>query len=398
MQQNVRRFWTLDERVTFLNHGSFGACPIPVQEEQTRYRMQMEREPVRFMVRELPPLLDAVRTRLAEFLRCDAEGLALIPNATTGVNTVLRSLQLQRGDELLVTDHEYNACRNALNAVAKEKGATVVVAYMPFPVLSDDEIVAAILERVSARTKFALVDHVTSPTGIVLPVERLARELARRGVPLLVDGAHAPGMLDLDLAKLAEAGVHWYTGNCHKWMCTPKGSALLYVRADRREGFRPLVISHGANASTARHSRFRLEFDWGGTLDPTSWLAIPKAIDFLGSLLPGGWPELREKNHALAIEARELIAKAIDASLPAPAEMLGSLASIPLPPGKPGPTTSPNYIDPLGDRLLLEHGIEVPIFPFPAPPSRLLRVSAQIYNRREDYERLAAVLPGLLKV
>lgn len=396
MTQNYRRYWTLDDQVTFLNHGSFGACPIPVQEEQTRFRRQMEREPVRFMVRELPPLLDAAREALATFLRCDAEGLALMPNATTGVNTVLRSLRLQRGDEVLVTDHEYNACRNALNAVAKESGATVVVARIPFPLLSPDEVVAAILERVTSRTKFALVDHVTSATGLILPVEHIAAELASRDVPLLVDGAHAPGMLDLDLARLAAIGVTWYTGNCHKWMCTPKGSAMLYVREDRREGLRPLVISHGANASTALRSRFRLEFDWGGTCDPSAWLAIPKAIEFMGSLCPGGWPELRETNHALAVAGRARIAEAIDVEVPAPESMLGSLASIPLPPGKPGPTTSPNYVDPLGDRLLLDHGIEVPIFPFPAPPSRLLRISAQIYNQPADYERLAALLPELL--
>ena len=389
MPSSLARLWTLDPAVTFLNHGSFGACPRPVLELQQRLRERLERQPVQFLGRDLEALLDDARRVLAAFLGAEPEGLVFVTNATTAVNAVLRSLALAPGDQLLVTDHAYNACRNALDFVAAAARAEVVVVPVPFPLASADAVVEAVLARATPRTRLALLDHVTSPTGFVLPIERLVRELAGRGVDTLVDGAHAPGMLPLDLGAL---GAAYYAGNCHKWLCAPKGAGFLHVRRDRRGGVRPGVISHGANNPRTDRSRFLLEFDWTGSHDPTAYLCVPEAIRFLGGLLPGGWPELMARNHALALEARRVLCEALGVAPPCPEEMIGSLATVPLPGGSAAPLRSPLDPDPLCDALLARFGIEVPIFPWPAPPKRVVRVSCQLYNAREDYERLAAAL------
>ena len=390
---DLRQHWGLDPEITFLNHGSFGACPLAVLEHQRQLRERMERQPVQFLARELEPLLDEARAELASFLGAAAEDLAWLSNATTGVNAVLQSLAFGPGDELLTTDHEYNACRNALEHVAGRSGATVVVAPVPFPLGSPDEVVDAVLSRVTARTRLALIDHVTSPTGLVLPIERLVRELAGRGVETLVDGAHAPGMLELSLDEL---GAAYFTGNCHKWLCAPKGAAFLHVRRDRRNRVRPLVISHGANSPRRDRSRYHLEFDWTGTDDPTAWLSVPAAIRFMGGLVEGGWPELRRRNRRLALQARDELCRALGVEPGCPDEMVGSMAALPLPPGAPGSTTSALYTDELQSALLRRFQIEVPIIPWPAPPARLVRISAQVYNRPEQYRRLAAALVELL--
>jgi isopenicillin-N epimerase len=312
--------WDLDPGVVFLNHGSFGACPRAVLQHQSHLRTELEREPVLFMHRELEARLDVARTELAAFVGADADDLAFVPNATAGVNTVLQSLRLKPDDELLTTDHEYNACRNALDFAAERSGARVVAAALPFPLQDAQQVVDAVLAAATPRTRLLLIDHVTSPTGLVLPIERIAAAMAERGIDVLVDGAHAPGMLSLDLRAL---GVAYYTGNCHKWLCTPKGSALLWVRRDRQAGLRPQSISHGANSPRTDRSRFRLEFDFTGTVDPTPWLCIPTALRFLGSLLPGGMAALQRHNRDLALRGRDRLAAALDQAPPAPAAMIG---------------------------------------------------------------------------
>ena len=394
MPSGLAHFWTLDPAVTFLNHGSFGACPRAVLAAQQRLRERLERQPVQFLGRDLEALLDEARRALATFLGADPEGLVFVPNATTAVNAVLRSLALAPGDQLLVTDHAYNACRNALDFVAGAAQAEVVVAPVPFPLASAEAVVEAVLVRVGPRTRLALVHHVTSPTGLVLPIERLVLALTARGVDTLVDGAHAPGMLPLDLGAL---GAAYYAGNCHKWLCAPKGAGFLHVRPDRRDGVRPVVISHGANSPRTDRSRLLLEFDWTGSDDPTPYLCVPEALRFLGALVPGGWPELMARNRSLALEARRILCDALAVEPPAPEEMIGTLAAVPLPDGSGAPHRSPLYVDPLQDVLLERYGIEVPIVPWPAPPKRLVRVSCQAYNAREDYERLATALGELTR-
>jgi isopenicillin-N epimerase len=384
--------WTLDPAVVFLNHGSFGATPRVVLAEQTELRTRIERQPVRFFIRDLEALLDDVRGALGRFLGADPDDLALVPNASTGVNTVLRSLDFRPGDELLTTTHAYNACANALAYVADRAGAKVVTARVPFPLDGPEAVVEAVLSGVTERTRLVLLDHVTSPTGVVFPVERLVPLLQARGVDVLVDGAHAPGMLALNLETL---GAAYYTGNCHKWLCAPKGAAFLHVRRDRQDRIHPLVISHGRNAPRTDRSRFRLEFDWGGTDDPTAWLCVPSSLRVLEGLAPGGWPEVMARNHALAVAARRLVCEALDVTPPCPETMLGSLASVRLPDAE-GPPRSFLSTEPLQDVLLTEKSIEVPVFRWPAAPSRWLRISAQLYNSIEQYGFLAQSLAELL--
>jgi isopenicillin-N epimerase len=387
VSEELAALWPLDRNVVFLNHGSFGACPSEVLRHQAALRDEMEAEPVRFLSREIDDRLAAARRALAAFVGADPDDLAFTVNATSGVNAVLRSRVFSANDELLVTDHAYNACRNALNFVAERSGARVVVVAIPFPVRSPGDVVDAVLARVTPRTRLALLDHVTSPTGLILPVERLTAALRGRGVDVLIDGAHAPGMLPLDLTAL---GATYYSGNCHKWLCAPKGSAFLWTRRDRQLDVRPLTISHGANAVWPGHSRYRLEFDWTGTSDPTAWLAVPRAIEYLEGLLPGGWPALMARNHALAVEGRRLLCDALDMAPPCPDDMIGSLASLRLPDGDGEARW--RRVDPLQRRLFEAWGIEVPVMSWPAPPRRLIRISAQLYNQREHYERLAQAL------
>jgi isopenicillin-N epimerase len=384
--------WDLDPNIVFLNHGSFGAAPRAVREEQNRIRESLESEPVRFFERRYQVLLNQAREKLAGFVGASPGNLVFVANATTGVNTVLRSLDLRSGDELLTTNHEYNACRNALAEVARASGASVVVADVPYPLRSEDEVLDAVLDRLTPRTRILLVDHVTSQTGLVLPVANLVREAQLSGVDVLVDGAHAPGMVGLDLEKL---GAAYYTGNCHKWLCAPKGAAFLYVREDLRKSVRPLVISHGANASTDRRSRFHLEHDWTGTCDPSAWLSVPAAIAEVERMAEGGWSEVRQRNHEMAVAARELLCEALGADAACPDSMVGSMATVVLPDSDGGEKKDAFSRDALQDALYREWAIEVPVIPWPSPPGRLLRISAQLYNSRAQYEYLAEALRAL---
>jgi isopenicillin-N epimerase len=387
----IRELWALDPEVTFLNHGSFGACPPPVLAAAQRVRERLEREPVRFLIAELECLLDDARGVVAAFVGAEPEDLAWVPNTTSGVSTVLRSLPLAPGDELLTTDHAYNACRQALEHVAAAAGAKVVTARVPFPIAGPDAVVEALLAHVGPRTRLALVDHITSPTALVFPVARIVEELARRGVDTLVDAAHAPGMIPLELDR---TGAAYTTGNFHKWLCAPKVAAFLHVRRDRQEHVHPLAISHGRNSPRTDRSRFLLEHDWTGTFDPAPYLCVPEALRFLEEHVPGGVAGWMRENHETAVAARRLLCAELGVPLACPDEMLGAMASVILPLSLPSGEPVGRF-DLLQEMLFRRYGIEVPIFPFPDMTQRILRVSTPAYVALDDVRKLVDALHEL---
>jgi len=384
--------WALDPAVVMLNHGSFGACPKIVLHAQDRFRAQMESDPVRFFLRELEPILDGSRQALADLLGVEAADLVFVRNATAGVNSVLRSLPWRQGDEILVTNHAYNACRNAVDYVAGRHGASVSVVSVPMPIDSPQQVIESVVAGVNERTRLAMLDHVTSPTALVLPIVELVALLAQRGVDVLVDGAHAPGMVPVNLAQL---GAAYYAGNCHKWLCAPKGAGFLYVRPDRQEGIQPVTISHGFNTRRPGRPLLHDAFDWTGTDDLTPWLCVGEAIRFLGDR-PGGILGLMERNHALALAGRDVLRRAMGIGPPCPDPMIGSMAAVPLPvdsdPAAGDPAVTPSPVWRLQTRLLERFAIEVPLYYWPAAPHRFVRISAQAYNELGQYERLAEAL------
>jgi isopenicillin-N epimerase len=399
MPSEFRPLWPLDPASEFMNHGSFGATPTAVLEAQTALRQRMEAEPIAFFSRDLEPMLDAARAVVATFVGADPDDLAFTDNATSAVNAVLRWLPLEPGDELLTTDHEYNACRNALAAAATWTGARVVTVPLPFPSGGPEEVRGRVLAAVTPRTRLAVIDHVTSATALVFPIEELVAELAARGVDTLVDGAHAPGQLDLNIDRM---GAAYYAGNLHKWVCAPKGAGFIHVRRDRQVGYHPLVVSHGANSERTDRSRFRLESDWTGTRDPTAWLSVPTAIEYVGGLLPGGWSALRLRNRDLALRGRDLLCAALATTAPAPDAMIGCMASVPLPEEAGGGRVQgvDLYGDPIHDGLLAR-GLQCMVTPWPQRPEggpwrRLIRISAAPYNDLGQFQRLASALLEVL--
>jgi isopenicillin-N epimerase len=392
--------WQLDPSLVFLNHGSFGACPRAVLDAQRRYRDQMEAEPIAFFVKHSDGLLDAARASLATFLHCRTDDLVYVPNATFAVATVLTCIEplLKPGDRLLTNSHEYPACQHNLRRTAQRTGTIIDSADLPFPVQDPAEITQRILDQVTPRTKLALLSAVTSPTGLALPIRDLVPELERRGVMVLLDAAHAPGMLpDFDLDAL---GASFSTANNHKWLCTPKGSAFLHVRADRQSHIRPLILSNFAERGKPNRPQFITDFDFIGTADYTPYFTTKDAIDFMPTIIPGGWPEVMRRNHDLVLRGRDILCRALNVEPPAPDSMIGCISSILLPRHDPErairlaarPST---YHDALQDILLHEHKIQVPLWSVPGTPpgaTRLIRISAQLYNSIAQYEYLAECL------
>ena len=386
--------WDFDPAITYLTHGTYGACPRPVLEYQRSLRAELEANAIRFLTRDYEERLDAARLAVATFVNADPEGFVAVSNATTGVATVVDSLRLRPGDELLTTDHEYNATVNALEVVAARAKARVVRVTIPMPIRHPEEVVEAILAGVTPRTRMALISHVTSPSGLVFPIETIVRELDRLGVDTLVDAAHAPGMLPVDVRAL---GAAWWTGNGHKWMCGPKVAGFLAVREDHRAGIHPLVTSHGRNDPRLDRPALWKEFDWPGTSDPTAFLSLPEAIRVVGGLDPGGWPAHLAANRSMAIEGRRVLNDRLGLEPIAPESMVGAMSAIGLPMAVDEESTTA-----LARSLAAEERIEVPVGSFPAraarlpdnpePNAALLRISAQRYNEPADYQRLADAL------
>lgn len=371
--------WTLDPAVTFLNHGSFGACPAPVLDEQDRWRARMEADPVAFFERDINGLLADARSRVAAFLHADPDGLAFVPNATTAVSTVLASLALQPGDELVTTDHAYPAVLNALGRFCDRAGASLVVAAAALPLTDPAAVTDAIVSRITPATRLVIADHITSPTAAVFDPAGIVAACRDRGVAVMIDAAHGPGMADVNVDAL---GADYWCGNLHKWVCAPKGAGVLWVAPPYRDVVRPVIVSH------AHLQTFHAAFDWTGTNDPTAVLSAPAAIAFFENL---GWDAVRAHNRELAEEGRALVAAAAGTQRIAPPSMQEAMSVVALPGGVAA--TRDGAIA-LSRRLFDEAAIEVPVN---AWSSRgLIRLSAMIYNRPEDFARLAAALRSIL--
>jgi isopenicillin-N epimerase len=372
----LRRLFRLDDSTTFLNHGSFGLTPLAVLATQAALREEMERQPVQFLGRAtLQPRLRAAAAQLAAFLGVAAEDLVFVDNATTGVNAVLRSFPLKPGDEVLITDHTYPAVRNAIRFVCALAGARLVEARLPFPPEGPDDVLAAVTAALTNRTRLAVLDLVSSHSAIVMPAAALARACREAGARVLIDAAHGPGMLDLDLSALQ---ADWVTGNAHKWLFAPKGCAVLWAAKETQQDLHPTVISHGFEQGFAN------EFDWTGTRDPTAWLAAPSALAFYRSMGDGA---LRARNHALAVAAAGLLAERWRTEVGAPLGMVGAMAVVRLP-GRHAATLAAAQA--IHDRLWQKYHIEVAVMSL--GQTLWLRISAQIYNDLADYERLAAAV------
>jgi len=382
--------WALESGTRHLNHGSFGAVLEEVLDLQSEWRRRLEANPTRFVFRELQPTIDRSREALAGFVGADPGGIVPVRNATSGVASVLRSMEplIRPGDQLLTTAHDYNAVRQMLEFTALRTGADVVVAKVPFPIGSSGEVTEAVTKRVTGRTRLAVIDHITSPTALVYPIEEILAAL-EPDVPVLIDGAHGPGQVSLDLRRL---GASWYTGNLHKWVCAPKGAAFLHSRSDRLEMTVPTVISHGYNAPVDRPGhRYQLLFDWLGTDDFSAWAVVPDVLRLVGGLEAGGWEAVMKRNHELVLEGRRVIADAVGTDLPAPDEMIGSMAAIQVPDVE-GPDPGVDLSPLMGE--LIDRDFATLVMNWPKWPRQLLRVSAHLYNTPEEYRALADALRG----
>ncbi len=373
-----RHEWALEADFLTVNHGSYGATPIAVQAAQNAWRRRMEAQPTRFFAQECRPALRQAAGVLANFLHAAPDDLVFVPNATTGANAVLHSLRLAPGDDILLLDHVYNAVRNTVLHVAERSGARVVTAAIPFPRPTAEAIVANLTNALTSRTKIAVLDHITSASALVLPIARMVAACHAAGVPVLVDGAHAPGQVALDITAL---NADWYTGNCHKWLMAPKGCAFLHARADRQVDLHPVTISHGFGQG------FAAEFDWTGTADPSAFLSVPAALDFCDRL---GGAQLRARNIALAAQASTLLATQFGTEIGARDEMAAAMGLVRLPISQPASQAQANI---LRDELLAA-GTDAPVN-FMAG-GLWLRLSAQAYNDITDYERLGKIVSSVL--
>ena len=376
-------FWALDPATTHLNHGSFGACPWPVLDEQQRLRRELEANPTRWFDVEYPSAVREAREVLAGFVGSDPAAVAFATNTTQAVNMAVRAgvARLAPGDEVLVTSHAYPACRFALDAITAAAAVVVRVVEIPEVLDGPAELAAIVLGAVGPRTRAVLIDHVESGTGVVVPVGEVVAAL-EPDVVVIVDGAHAPGMLELDLDAL---GASFYAGNLHKWVCAPKGAAFVRVAAGWRDEVVPLTVSHGwGDERSADAGRFHALFDWPGTSDPTAWLSVPAAIREIGAAHPGGWAGVRAANRALVLAAQALMCDELGSTPPVPASMVGSLAVVPLT-GRAAGATGPELTAHARSR-----GFEAK---FVVAGGRVgLRLSAHLYNTIDDYVRCAEAL------
>jgi isopenicillin-N epimerase len=376
----VRHEWPLDWDFLSVNHGSFGAAPHVVLAAQREWQQRLESQPGRFMRAVLPEALRRAADRLGAFIGADGKDVAFVDNATTGCNAVLRSLRLTSDDEIVVLSHGYGAVRNTVRFVCERAGARMTESAVPFPHPTADAVVGNIAAALTSRTRLAVIDHITSGSALVLPLQRIVAVCHDAGVPVLVDGAHGPAQVKLDMRAI---GADWYAGNCHKWLCAPKGAAFLYARPDRQDDLHPATISHGFGKG------YLEEFDWTGTRDPSAWLATNVAIDFHARC---GGEALMTRNITLAAEATSLLARRLNTEPGASGVMAGCMGVVRLP--LSSGAASAEQSTELRARLLAA-GTDAPTHV--QADAIWLRISAAAYNDIEDYERLAEIVARVLR-
>lgn len=365
----LRREFLLDPEVVFLNHGSFGACPRPVLDRYQAWQRKLEHEPVAFLARRLPALLDGARASLAAYVGSPPTDLAFVTNATTGVNLAARSLELAPGDEVLATDLEYDACDLAWEWVCGRAGAQYVRAPIALPLSDPSDVVEALFARASERTRALFVSHVTSTTGLVLPVEEIVARGRSLGLVTVVDGAHAPAQVPVDLAAL---DADFYSGNCHKWLCAPKGAGFLHVRPEHQDRVDAAIVSWGYEEGKTFTERIEQQ----GTRDPAAWLAVPDAIRFQAER---DWDAVCSRCRRLTREARRELCELLGTEPLAPDAMVAQMATVRLPRSAAG----------LSEQLFARHRVEIPVG---GRDDDLLRLSVAAYTTREEIDRMLELL------
>ncbi len=351
--------WDLAENVTFLNHGSFGPSPRVVCEAQNEWRARINRQPMQFFVRDLQDAIEKSAAALADFVGADASDIAFVDNATFGMNAVALTVPLSPGDQILFSDHEYGAVHRIWQHAARKAGAEIVVQKLPCPLTTAEDVTETLLSAVTDKTRLIVVSHVTSPTAVILPVQQICDRAREKGIPVCIDGPHATGMEHINLKRL---GCDFYVSSCHKWLSAPFGTGFLYVAKRWQQRVQPTIISWGDTSAwrpdkTPAAARWQGDFHWAGTRDPSGWLALPVAINFLQH---AGFDRFRQYGHELARYARERIAAltGLEQIVPDSPEWYGVMYSAPLPPSTEEKVA---HRDPLQDRLFERYRIEVPI-------------------------------------
>ncbi len=380
----LAQHWKLNQNIVYLNHGSFGATPAKVIEKQQLLQAELEAEAVHFIIDKMPALIDDSKQALANFVNTSANNIVFTQNTTTGVNTILKSIIGNQGDEWLTTNHAYGACANALNYYAAKNKCIVNIANINYPIQSKQAILDAIEKTITPQTTLALIDYVTSATATIMPVPEIITMLHAKGIQVIVDAAHCPGMIDIDIDKLQP---DYLIANCHKWICSPKGSAFIYVAPQNQHLIQPLVISHFNDTAVGTAAHWSKQFEWDGTHDYSAYICVKNALEQMPIIANASWQNIKQQNHELVWKAASKIANALNVQLPVPKNMVGSICNIPMPNGK-APSHKFHSNVALKNILFEKYKIEVPVFMFPAALTQWLRISAQLYNSMEQYDYL----------
>jgi isopenicillin-N epimerase len=388
----LAKHWSLNQNIVYLNHGSFGATPTKVLEKQHQLQLENEASSIEFYIDKLPDLINASKSVLANFVGTSKNNIAFVQNTTTGVNTILNSLATNEGDEWLTTNHAYGACAHAFNHYANKNKCLVNVANINYPITNKFQILESIEKSITPKTTIALIDYVTSASAIIIPIPEIIEMLHSKGIQVIVDAAHCPGMIDINLQQLKP---DYLIANCHKWICSPKGSAFIYVAPQHQSMIHPLVISHYNDMAPNSDAHWSNQFMWDGTHDYSAYICVKDALEYMPSIINGGWQTIKTKNHELVWTAATKIANAFNVDIPAPKEMIGSICNIPMPNGE-APSRKFHSNVALKNLLFAKYNIEVPVFMFPTAPTQWLRISAQLYNCMDQYDYLLECLKNEL--